>query len=434
MNALLESSLDRTFLLMRDELHDEVTNAALLDALTGVDVVLAADIENVSSHAAQSAFVTAALLMGRSGHHVYLAAPDVPLIGLQPPLKGGTLISSLMEIGCDLLPGVEFSVTPPAHAVDLCAVFGDSRPVGDARRVVSLNASAWSSYLRPLALATRWRERGWPFGAMGAGALAAGEAFKVAMHGLRRFARAPENFDKLFAPTLDIRFDLAPPEARRTTALGAFDFVSGGAIAHASLFCLGRIPCVTGEGRIIEGSTSEHSNLNRYALLLRSDVSTSKVDTLLGIDFGSLRLHAVPARLDDASAAALAPLAHHVLVGVDHIPTRWFVQRLHPRWLGIGATTHWGAMASFHEGELACAWCLHPRDDPADMPIPTVAFVSFWAGLLLAVHFVRSAGGDFRSPREQQVYLTPVRPESVWWTPVAARRECPVCGFSERAA
>lgn len=241
-------------------------------------------------------------------------------------------------------------------------------------------------------------------------------------------------FDKVFAPIRETRFDLAPPEAPRAAGLGNFDFVSGGAIANVVLFCLGRIPDVTGDGRIVEDTVSDYSNLNRYSLLRRSQVSARKVKTLLEIDLGELRLTSAPVRFDEQSVGELLPLAQRVLIGVDHIPTRWFVQRLEPTWLGVGATTHWNAMASFHERGLACAGCLHPRDDLADTPIPTAAFVSFWSGLLLAAHFVRAAGGGMFGCREQQVFLTPMRPESVWWSPVARHRECPVCGGQLRAA
>jgi hypothetical protein len=129
--------------------------------------------------------------------------------------------------------------------------------------------------------------------------------------------------------------------------------VSGGAITNAVLFCLGRIPRVTGRGRIIEDATSDYSNLNRYGLLRRSQVFGRKVDTLIGINLGELRLQMAPVRYDECSADQLAPLGPRVLVGVDHIPTRWLVQLMQPRWLGIGATTHWGAMTSFHEGDLS---------------------------------------------------------------------------------
>lgn len=428
MNALLRSSLHRTFLLMRDELGDDADDGVLLEALTQTEIVLAADAKNLSSHAAQCAFVTAALLIARSGHRVTLVAPDVPLLGHQPPLKPGSLITSMLEIGRDVLPGIEFSVTTPTSAADLCIVFGDTCARVPARRTIGLNASTWSAFLYSGGPASRWRERVWPYGSLAAGALASSEAFKVTMHRLRRFARVLQHFDDVFAFCENLRFDLAPSHAPLTPELGSFDFVSGGAIANAALFCLGRIPRVTGAARIIEDATSDYSNLNRYALLRCSQVSVRKVDTLLGVDLGDLRLQKAPVRYDERSAIELAPLAPRVLVGVDHIPTRWLVQRMQPRWLGIGATTHWGAMTSFHERDLACGWCAHPRDDATDTLIPTVAFVSFWSGLLLATQFVRSAAGETLSQREQHAYLTPFRPESIWWAPIAPRDDCHICG------
>ena len=84
MNALLSEALNRTLLLMRDEVVGTVDDATLISALTSTSIVLVGDARNLSSHAAQSAFITAALLMARSGHRVHLATPDVPLLGAQP--------------------------------------------------------------------------------------------------------------------------------------------------------------------------------------------------------------------------------------------------------------------------------------------------------------------------------------------------------------
>src|SRR5262249_42809025 len=142
-------SLDRTLLLMRDELHEGVSGALLAAALTETEVVLAGDVENLSSHAAQSAYVTAALNMARSGHRVVLSAPDVPLVGPQPPLRPGRLVTSLMEIGADLLPGLEFSLETARLKPDLCVTFGDARAARlPANRTISVNASAWSAHLQ----------------------------------------------------------------------------------------------------------------------------------------------------------------------------------------------------------------------------------------------------------------------------------------------
>ena len=72
MNTSTRLSLDRTLLLMRDDLRPEVSDGILVEALTRTEVVLVGDAQNLKFHAAQCAFVTTALLMARSGHRVYL--------------------------------------------------------------------------------------------------------------------------------------------------------------------------------------------------------------------------------------------------------------------------------------------------------------------------------------------------------------------------
>ena len=104
----LREGLDRTLMLMRDYLSPSASDNDLLRALTGTEVALISDERAVSCHAGQCAFVTVALLLARSGHTVYLMAPDVALLHSQPPMRGDRLIASLLETGLDLLPSVSF--------------------------------------------------------------------------------------------------------------------------------------------------------------------------------------------------------------------------------------------------------------------------------------------------------------------------------------
>ena len=178
-----------------------------------------------------------------------------------------------------------------------------------------------------------------------------------------------------------------------------------------------------GAGRIVEPDKAEISNLNRYMLLLMNDLGLPKAERLAGLPLGGLTLNALPWRFEnEKSIGALAP---RVLVGVDHIPTRWAVQRARPRWLSIGATTHWSAMSSYHSADMPCAGCAHPRDDVADAPIPTVAFVSFLAGLLQTTDFLRELAGE--RGYEQLTYVTAPHADKAWRAPVARHPACPVC-------
>src|SRR5438067_236447 len=79
-------ALDRTLLLMRDDLDPDVPDEALINALLDRRVIVVSDAANLESISGQTAFVTIVLLLLRSGTSVVVAAPDVPILGHQPPL------------------------------------------------------------------------------------------------------------------------------------------------------------------------------------------------------------------------------------------------------------------------------------------------------------------------------------------------------------
>lgn len=425
----LREALDRTLLLMRDEVHETVRDDELIAALTGLRVALIADAANITSHSAQTALVTAALLMARSGHSVHLMCPPVALAGPQPSLGRGELVEELSRAGADLLPGYAFTNGGSVDEFDIAIALGDSAIPVQAARHVWLNASSWSGRLGDESAKYIWSGKSWPLGGMAAAALAAAEAFKMSMQKLALAARNPSRMETAFVPAANVVFVLAPDDTPFISQLGTFDCISGGAIINAILYALARVPGVEGRARVIEPDTADISNLNRYMLLQRSRLKELKALDLAAILAGSgLTIEAVPKRYEPSQLRSLLPLAASVLVGVDHIPTRWLVQRAAPDWLGVGATTHWSAMASFHTQELGCAECLHPMDDPGNAPIPTVAFVSFWAGLLTASYFLRHLANEAISTSEQQIYLTALRPEHPTWSGVPKRLGCPSCG------
>lgn len=425
----LEQALDRTLLLMRDEFRPDVPDAFLVEALISTSVALVADAETLSSSTAQTAFVTAAMLCARSGHHVYLVAPDVPLAGIQPPLHRGGIISALVQADGQLIPANCFATSAPPHVADVEIRFGSTPPLCSCRASYFLTADSWNARLERRGPGKPWdRFCSWPMGAMAGAVLAATEVFKFALRKLRRFANSRNVFDTFIAPNDGTPFQLAPTGAPQPSDLGSFDIVSGGAITNGALYALSRLPNVRGSARVLEPDVAEISNLNRYMLLLFDQLERSKATQLAAVDFGGLSVQPFPIRYEDCKSIELAD---RVLVGVDHIPTRWNVQKANPKWLGIGATTHWSAMASFHTRGLPCAGCLHPTDDPTDGPIPTVAFVSFMAGLMQAAYFVREVGGE--TPIDQQNYVTVLRPETPWRTPISFRADCPV-GHVRQAA
>ena len=132
---------------MRDEIGPDIDDSVLLDALTSTRVALIADAANIASHAAQTAFVTAAMLMARSGHQVFLLTPEVTMVAPQPPLQPGAMIDQLASVGKDMLPGIEFIAGEAEGEVDLAIGLGDTPFTIRARRRIRLNAEAWAGII-----------------------------------------------------------------------------------------------------------------------------------------------------------------------------------------------------------------------------------------------------------------------------------------------
>ncbi|MCC6947016.1 MAG: ThiF family adenylyltransferase [Bradyrhizobiaceae bacterium] len=416
------AALDRTLLLMRTDLHEWVDDELLLGALTSTTVVLAADTDVLATRSGQAAFITAAMLMARSGHAVWIRCPDAPLIGPQPPLAGCTVVSALQELGGDLLPGWQFQSGGPRSPADLLVTFGRPHEKPAARQILQLQAEDWvaiadSEQLQP------WMAGDWPVGGLAAATVGAGEAFKAAMRKLKAGARSRDYFDEVYAPTTNARIALAPPHTPMVPRLPDFDMISGGAIGNAVLYTLLRLPDVSGRARIIDDDTGGLSNLNRNALLRYSQLGKPKVDDLASYS-SSLKIEPVSLRYVGSREGEL-PLRKVVLVGVDHIPSRWSVQASRPAWLAIGATEAFSVQISYHEAGTACAQCVHPSEAQDTRRVPTVAFVSFWSGLLLAVGLLRHVAGVTRPRSEQQQFFSAVRPET--W--INAASDAPIQPF-----
>ncbi|TPG55052.1 hypothetical protein EAH76_10795 [Sphingomonas glacialis] len=411
--------MSRTLLLMRNDLVPEVDDTALLEALTTTRVALSAGPDTLATHSGQSALVTAALTLARSGHEVWIAAPEAARLGAQPPLRGAALLAGLVDAGENLLPGRAFHLGMP-DATDLAIVFGAAAVPPQAQSAIMLDAGSWSARLSTQP--TRWSGDAWPLGGIAAGVLAAAEGFKMAMRRLAPHAHAREYFDELYAPAGETIFNLAPADTPQSVALASFDLISGGAIANAALFALARLPGVTGDGRVLDDDRSALSNLNRNALLRRGALDEYKVVDLAKMIDG-VTLSPTPSRYE-----AGMPLGSTVLVGVDDIASRWAAQAAGPDWLGVGATEGYAVMVSSHAPDQPCVGCLHPVAAMPTGPIPTAAFVSLLSGLLLVARWQRTLGHEGPALRDQQQFLNALRPEGWAYSamPLASNAACPV--------
>ncbi len=424
-------ALDRMVRLVRDAVPDNVPDDFIVDRFQGVRVRCLADQANLATHSGQTALVTLVSLIARMGVQTDLDVPNVELVGPQPPLRGTRLRQSLMDLGADLVPGS--SVTCGAGSpYDLTFVLGDT-PVASEGRGWRLTGTGWAGAITSMDRMVPPWNAGDPIGGMTAAALAAPEVFKFVV---RSFPLRHPFWKELLAPSQSASWDFEGEGLILPREPVAMDIISAGAITQAALFALFRLPLRL-KGRIFDRDIAELSNVNRQMLFRRSDTGP-KVNIVAGVAPATSACTPVAEHFDLSGSARHLPLARQVLVGVDDIPARWDVQRAATGWLGVGASSHFEASVSSHDVGQPCAGCLHATVDPldGDAPIPTVSFVSFWAGLALAVRLLRHLGGKPYGAGSHHLWMAPLRmdqPNAGLWRPVAARSDCPVhCAASAR--
>lgn len=418
--------LARTIALFRADL-DLSDTQLILRALTGVQVALVAGDDVMRTRAGQAAVITSALLLARSGHKVFIHVTDVPLIGHQPPLAGKTLYEAVENLRGQLIDGSDVSIGFPVKPA-IAFEFGSRSAIApfEATRKVSVGWSAWAGEIVEWPQQALRTEDDWPMGAMAAAVLVAAEAIKFAGRRLAPLSGNPAHIHELFGFSRAARLPLAPEHTPKVSTLGDFDVISAGAISNAVVYALMRLPDLCGHARVFDKDFSDDSNTNRNMLLIKSLQALSKVKLFEHFARG-LRIQPIERHFGEPD---LSQLADNVIVGVDDIPTRWLLAGARVNWMGVGATTHFGSMASVHYPYSACAACLHPHDEAVEGPIPTIAFVSFCAGLMTTADFLVELSRSTASLASSQTFLSPLHLEeksSIYQATVQPRADCPAC-------
>jgi hypothetical protein len=388
-----EHALDRTArLISMDMFAGKVSASQVIDGLLGTTVLLRADQPNLSSPNGQTALCTLFSQIAMMGIGIDLDIPDVALLIPQPPLKGTHLRSALLDYANDLIPGSRCGTG--LGSTDLSFVLGDS--AASHPRAIRVTGGDWSCAIGPTGQTPpRPWEGTWPIGAMLAAASAAPDAMRAALQRLTSSTGREPTAEFCTTPGHPAKVDLsgrAVPAGRLD--LGHVDVISGGAITNATIYVLLRIPGLSAFLRVLEPEALDLTNLNRYPLARRSDVGKAKSAILECHSLGQIKISGIQDRFDGSWPDLLGRLAPRVLVGADQIPARWAVQRAAPEWLQVSGTSHFFAMSSSHQPGGPCAGCAHPRDEQGDDPIPTISFVSLWAGILQAIDLLNEASGQ----------------------------------------
>jgi ThiF family len=427
--------LHRTILLCRDYVTDDLSDNEICRRFQSLHVLCVADARNLSTHSGQVCLTTLVALLSRMGMQVNLAIPEVSLISRQAPFAGTALREALFASSDELITDAAVRPHDGKKNSDIRFVIGDSQAEISGVPSWRLNGEDWYGAIGQLTNVPGgpWTAR-WAVGSMVSAALAAGEAFKLA---IRRMPLRNQEDLIFFAPSPTCKWDfgsVAIPGG--VLDVGEVDIVSAGAISQAALFALMRLPNLRMTGRVFDDDTTAASNLNRNMLSTIGDVGKEKVSVVAERCSPSFALTPIPRRFASGAPEAqqMAPL---VLVGVDDIPSRWQAQRCTSGTLIVSGTSHFSISSSCHRPNDACCGCQHPLDEVGrPNTIPTVAFVSFWAGLAMAVRLIRHTLGLPYALDRQHLWLTPLRtdqPYATLWSPVQPRIDCPVrCERSRR--
>ena len=390
----------RTALLIElDIFGPGADHRGIIDGLRATTARIITNRANIDSAAGQTALVTLHAQLAMMGLQIDL---DVPAIGLradQPPLRGTSLPAALADYAADLLPG---GSARPSATPDVTFALGDTPA---PRRAVRIGGTDWTAAAGTLLPGSRWRGTG-PAGAMAAAAAAAAEGLRAAVPRIAERLERPAPADPRWRafPGRQVNLDLSRYQVKAPLALGEVDVISGGAITNAALYTLLRLPALTAAIRIFEPDLLALANLNRYALARRSMLGWPKTNALRGFQTPLITITGSEETFDDTTAQRLAPIAPRLLVGVDHIPSRWAAQRAATGLVCVGASSHDFVLVSAHPPGSACAGCAHPRDENITGEIPTISFVSLWAGLIQALELAAAARRPPASARTTHVW------------------------------
>lgn len=386
-SPLVISALSRTARFVNAELLGMGADEAVIsNTLWGSTVRIIADRSSAASGQGQLLIATLVNLVVRMGPAVSLGFPDLALVKPLPLVEIGGLKGATTAMANEVMP--EPRALSAIGVADVCVVLG---AVDTRRDAIWVSVDDWSATVSsdPIRPGLSGRH---PWGPMAGAALAAAAVLRrllpkiAAVCGVD-FTDVPASY-----ATVDLRELLTEPIPSATEVqLPPLDFVSGGAITNASIYAL-RAAEARLEARVFDDDFTEESNLNRNVMTTIAHVGSLKVAALES-QAREFLVTPVAYKIKTETRSQTGPLQDFVLVGADDVRARWDVQNLAPRFLAVGATQGQFVMVSTHTTSTSCVGCVHPVPNPLDQVVPTISFVSFWAGLLQAMVLMSHAAG-----------------------------------------
>lgn len=430
-------ALSRTTLLLNEQLlGGRGDNDRIADLLAEFTVQIVADAQVAATRVGQELILSSNLLIRRMGMAVHVDVADAPLVASAPPYEGATLHGALLGVTDELIPDTRFAIGP-RRSSQITFLVGSSSHTG-AEPALRVSVRGLRATIRPATDAVATVDADSVLAALAASGCIASQSLRaflptlaeafgieIRSHSFELHHEIEIDLEELF-PGLG---DLRPDE------LGRLDFISAGAITNASLYTLIRLKGLDADARVIEREDVDLSNLNRYMLALFSHLGRLKIRVLERFRTAAFRITGAGELFTDESRSRLLPLAPRVLVGVDHVRSRWAVQRDDPRWLCVGATEGFDALVSTHRPGQPCAGCMHPfpNDDRVEI-IPTISFVSFFAGYLQALALLVEAAAAETDGQVLHCMAFGWEKPVIVRMRLAPQTQCPVCGNASDSA
>lgn len=374
------------------------------------------------TRAGQSAVATTVLLVSQLGARIAIEMEEVELLDRQPPFRPAGGLRATLLAGSRSLISPFLAGRHPRPDVEVC--IGRLNSTGTASISLGIAVGDWDCEIGPDLQGDCAGEL--PFGATLAGIAVAAECTRAAIAAIAA-AHGVDLGDghHLGAPRRH-RLSLPELEVDGGVDLGLVDVVSAGAITNGLLAVLLRVRGVAARMRVFDDDLVELTNLNRCGLFTRASVGWPKVCELASHGDAELTIDGIARRFDRDAIDLVGSPVPWMIVGVDHIPSRWFAQQTGPVWLGVAGTSHLDVIASEHRDGMPCVGCLHPTDEQAEGPLPTISFVSALAGLLLCHRLLAAALGRAPAPPTYAWGLALHEPRGITEIGLHADRRCPV--------
>lgn len=392
----------RTILFIKTLVDSKTEDSQILDRLLSRRVSVTGAKEVLVTRNGQFMAAMTVNLLARWCPNLTLLMPEtVPVMVRIPLLEQGNLGEALVNLARAINPYASVSLNP-ASASNYHASIAVGRGIRAVPATVTVNCDGWISFVDTNENSFDWASDNTnPIGAYISACLGAAEVFKTLFCHLSKKG-GPLNIPtgSLVFSTLDYGFRKGPFVNRRlptSIELGSLAVISMGALNSAVLYALCSLPGVSGDLLVIEPQRFDLSNLNRYVILTSGPAiaGTLKVDLATEIAFpyfAPVRITPLDYQRYPERKASQIELA---VVGVDNNKSRWDVQMDHPQNLICGGTERGQVTVSCHhavQGE-ACVGCIYSSEDPVGsegQPIPTISFISAFAGFLMAAEVLKT--------------------------------------------